>query len=220
MAKRNKIKLPSTISETIYQYLKKEIIEGRLKPKQRIIEREISKLFNVSSTPVREALYRLTAEKYLVFNARKEVFVQETTLTEVKELYEIVRILDKLALEKFFENLRDKDINELKAMTVKLGEYYKKNKINLYLKQNLRIHQKIWEKSKRKYLQETLAQIMEKISIFRKYVSPFSEPLSIEKSYKDHLKLMKAIENRDIDSIQKIISSHWGEEFYIYEKKQ
>ena len=146
MAKRNKIKLPSTISETIYQYLKKEIIEGRLKPKQRIIEREISKLFNVSSTPVREALYRLTAEKYLVFNARKEVFVQETTLTEVKELYEIVRILDKLALEKFFENLRDKDINELKAMTVKLGEYYKKNKINLYLKQNLRIHQKIWEK--------------------------------------------------------------------------
>jgi len=220
LAKKNIIKLPNTIGETIYQYLKKEIIQGRLKPKQRILEREISKLFNVSSTPVREALYRLAAEKYLVFNARREVLVQETNLAEVKELYEIVRILDKLAFEKFFENIIDKDINELKAMTVKLGEYYKKNNINLYLQQNLRIHQKIWKKSKRKYLQETLAQLMEKISIYRKHVSPFSEPLSIEKSYKDHLKLMKAIENRNIDSIQKIISSHWGEEFYVYEKDQ
>jgi len=102
--------LPSTISETIYKYLKNSIIEGELEPNQRVQEREIAELFKVSTTPVREAFQRLAAEKNLVINARKEVVVASLTLEEIDELFEIVRLLEAFALKKALSRLTDDDI--------------------------------------------------------------------------------------------------------------
>jgi len=218
MAERRKVfELPSTISETIYQYMKKAIINGEFKPNQRLQEKEIAKLFNVSSTPVREAFFRLAAETYLVINARKEVLVEEKTLAEVKELYEVVRALDILALRKAREILRDKDIDELKRMTKKLSEYYKKKNIQSYLQQNLKIHDKIWQSCGNKFLYEILSHLMEKIAIYRtsNEFSAFSAPHALEKSHRDHLRLLKAIESRNIVELKKLASAHWGEEFFF-----
>jgi len=55
MKKKKPFGAPETISEAIYKYLKKAIIEGVLKPNQRIQEKEIAQLFGVSTTPAREA---------------------------------------------------------------------------------------------------------------------------------------------------------------------
>jgi DNA-binding GntR family transcriptional regulator len=218
MAIRGKtFELPSTISETIYQYMKKAIINREFKPNQRLQEKEIAKLFNVSSTPVREAFFRLAAEDYLVIDARKQVLVKEKTLEEVKELYEVVRALDIFASKKAINILTIKDIDELKRMTKKLGEYYKKRNIQNYLQQNLKIHDTAWQSCGNKFLYETLSNLMEKISMYRmgNEFSPFSEPHALEKSYRDHLKLLKAIESKNIVELEKLVSAHWGEEFFL-----
>lgn len=218
MALRGKtFELPTTISETIYNFIKNAIIKGEFKPNQRLQEKEIAKLFNVSSTPVREAFFRLAAEDYLVINVRKQVLVKKKTLEEVKEFYEVVRALDIFALKRTTINLNEKDINELKRMTMKLGEYYKDNKIQNYLQQNLKIHDKIWQSCGNKFLYETLSNLMEKISVYRmgNEFSPFSEPHALEKSYRDHLNLMKFIKSRNIVELEKLASAHWGEEFFL-----
>ncbi len=77
------LELPRTISETIYLHLKKAIVSGELRPGQRVQEKDIAALFKVSSTPVREAFFRLAAERYLAINARKEVLVQGASIEEV-----------------------------------------------------------------------------------------------------------------------------------------
>lgn len=215
--KNKNFKLPATISETIYQHIKKAIIEGDLNPDQRLQEKEFAKVFNVSSTPVREAFLRLSAEGYLVMNTRREVVVARKTLSEVKELYEVVRALDMLAIKKSLKNFTQKDIQTLKKMTQKLGEYYKNKNVQSYLQQNLRFHDKVWQACKNEYLYETLTQLMEKIAIYRRHeeFSPFSEPHALDKSYKDHKNLMKAIEARNFEQLEKLISSHWGEEFFV-----
>jgi len=64
------LELPKTLAETIYLHIKKRIIND-LEPNQRITEKEITDLFNVSSTPVREAIHRLCAEKYCRKSERK-----------------------------------------------------------------------------------------------------------------------------------------------------
>lgn len=220
-AKEKVFEIPRTISETIYQYLKKAIISGEFKPKQRVLEKEISRFFQVSSTPVREAFLRLAAEKYLVIDARRQVLVRETTLNAVKELYEVVRALDGLAASKAVKRLTDQEIAVLKKMTQKLGEYYEKKKIQSYLEQNLKIHDQIWKSCGNKFLYETLNQLMEKIAIYRRHsgFQPFAVPSAIEKSYSDHLRIMDAIEKKDLARLKKIIIVHWGEEFFI-EKNQ
>ncbi len=216
MSRREKtLELPRTISETIYLHLKKAIVSGELKPGQRVQEKDIAALFNVSSTPVREAFFRLAAERYLAINARKEVLVQGASIEEVRELYEVVRALDLYAVKKLAGTLAEGDIRTLQTMTRKLGEYYEANDHQRYLEQNLRIHDWLWRANGNASLHETLTQLMEKIAIYRKSngFSPFADQKALDKSYADHVGILNALERGDRAALESIISSHWGEEF-------
>ena len=215
--KPSDFQVPATLSETIYQSLKKALIDGDIKPGQRLQEKEIAALFNTSSTPVREAFFRLAAEKYLVINARKEVLAQDTTQEEVRELYEIVRALDILALRKTLARIKDDDIRDLREMTAELGRCHDADDHQSYLEQNLRIHDKIWSFCGSLSLYETLSELMAKIAIYRRKTdfSPFSAPPALEKSFRDHREIFRLIEARDMAGLEKLIEAHWGEEFFV-----
>lgn len=216
---KNKIlEVPITISETIYRYLRKAIIEGDLRPDQRIHEREIAELFNVSTTPVREAFRKLSAEKYLIINARKEVVVASATLEEIKELFELVRLLDAFAVKKALKELSDKEIEELKKMTKKMGNFYKQKKIQSYVKENLKIHDKLWNACGNKFVYQSLVNLAEKSTFFGNQMFSLAADQTknhsiFDKSYKDHINLMEALEKRDSKAVEKILILHWGRGF-------
>ena len=220
MRKNKTFEVPETISEAIYRYLKKAIIEGDLKPNQRIQEKEIARLFNVSTTPAREAFQRLSAEKYLAINARKEVNVVSATVKEIKEVFEVVRILDACATRKAVTNLSDDDIRDLKEMTRVLANLFKQKKIGPYVKQNLKIHFRIWKECGNSFLYESLVSLGEKFTFYgNQLFAIIDSPTFFKSSFGDHAKLMKAIETRDSDKAEKIISTHWGGEGFLSEAK-
>jgi DNA-binding GntR family transcriptional regulator len=211
MMKKMSLEPPATISETIYRYLKKAIIEGELKPRQKVPEKEIAKLFNVSTTPTREAFQRLSAEKYLTIDARREVFVTAVTPEEILEIFEVVRVLDALASRKALENLTKADIDELKEMTGELRDLYDRKKIDLYVKQNLKIHYRIWKACGNNFLYQSLFNLGEKFTFFSNQLfALIDNPSFNEKSLQDHLDLVKAIERKDAESVEKILIVHWG----------
>jgi len=214
--KNKSLKPPITISETIFQYVKKSIINGKFKPNQRLQEKEIAKIYSVSTTPVREAFQRLSAEKYLILNARKEVIVAELSSKQIKELYEIIRVLDVFSSKKALENITDKDISELKKKTDKLSEFYKKKNIPSYIKQSTRIHEILWKNCGNELVYQSLLDLMEKATAFGDIVTSdfLSIPLYFERSYKDHIELMAAVENKDAEEVGKILNSHWGKDYY------
>lgn len=207
--------IPTTLSEAIYRYLKDAIIKGQIKPGERLQEKEIAVLFNASSTPVREAFFRLSAEKYIIMSARREVVVNKPSYASVQELYEIVRTLDKLAVGKVLPNLTDDDISELKKMTGELEKCYRRKDRRQYLEENLKIHDRIWRVCGNGFLYELLVEVMNKIAIYRRTTdfSPFSDAPSLDKSFQDHMRLMSLIEAKDMPGLTELIDSHWGEEF-------
>ncbi|MFP4081153.1 MAG: GntR family transcriptional regulator [Candidatus Aminicenantes bacterium] len=211
--------IPTTISETLYKYLKNAIMEGKLSPNQRIQEKEIAELFKVSTTPVREAFQRLSAEQYIIINSRKEVVVASATLEEIKELFELMRILDTFATEKSLKTLSDKDITELKKWTKKLNYYYKQKKIVPYFKQNMKIHDKLWSLCGNNLLYQTLVNMTEKCLFYANQLLLLTDNRAwLNQSHKDHLDLIKAVEKRDDKSLKKILLSHWGKGFLGEEK--
>ena len=211
------IPAPATISETIFQALKKAIIDGEIKPGQRLQEKEIAALFHASVTPVREAFFRLAAEEYLVINARKEVLVQDATLEEVQELYEIVRVLDKYAVRNALKTFGAADIERLREMTAELGRLHEAGDHQGYLEQNLGIHDVIWRACGNHFLYETLTELMGKIGIYRRKseLPPFSSTKALAKSYQDHRNILHLIETGNLKALEKLIDAHWGEEFVV-----
>ncbi len=210
MDNKAQMERPPTISEIIYQYIKKAVLAGELRAKQRIIEKEIAELFKVSQTPVREAIRKLSGEKYLIINARKEIIVAGASWKEVQELYEVVGFLDFPAVLKAMETLDAKALDELKRITNKLEPLLTMEQSDQYMDLTMKIHDRVWLACGNKFLYQTLTQLVEKIKFFcRQGLSPYPEYPAMMRSHEDHCHLITAIEKKDIPRIKEIIDRHW-----------
>ena len=214
MVKSRSLKLPTTYSETIYHYIKKEIMDGNVDPGKRVQEKNIAELFGVSTTPVREAFQRLSAEDFLIITARREVIVAKVSLMKIKELFEVVRVLDAVATKKAMKRLTDEDLDKIKKMTKRMSVFYEQKQTQPYFKLNLRIHDMLWKLNPNKFLYQSLVNLAEKCSFYaNQLLSLLPNQDYLDSSYKDHLELTAAIEKRDAKKVEKILKSHWGKGF-------
>ena len=107
---------PRTLSEVIYNHLKNAIITANLRPNQKIQEKEIAALFNVSTTPVREAIRRLAGEGLIKTSSHKEAVVAELSYKELMDVYEAIVCIDAMSARLAFSR-------NLALVTASVGEY-------------------------------------------------------------------------------------------------
>lgn len=212
--------VPATISETIYRYLKNAIVDGELKPNEKITERKIAQVFKVSPTPVREAFQRLSAEGLIRLNARREVTISSVTIQEIVEIFEAIRVNDIYATEKALKNLSDEKILKIRELTEKMKEFYKKKDFPHYYDVNLRVHELIWKECGNKYLYKTLTDLSQKLFIHKNLVFVLTQnPKFFAQSYQDHLDLLKAVSQRDVKAASQVLASHWASGILNKKKK-
>jgi DNA-binding GntR family transcriptional regulator len=209
---------PATLGESIYEHLKKAIIEGSLRPGQRLMEKDFAKLFKASTTPVREAFQKLSAEKYVVINSRKDVTVAAVTRKEISELFEVVRVLDALAARRAIPNLSEGDLRELRGMTDRLGDFYRQDRVNDYVLENMRIHERLWRAGGNDFLHQVLSSSADRYAFLSNHLFSLVKGSAgraafFERSFQDHVDLMEALEGRDTQAAEKILLSHWGKGF-------
>jgi len=208
--KSKSLKQVSTISEVIYANLKESILRRKLKPNQRVKIREIADFLGVSQTPVREAIQRLAAEKFLIISARSDVKVVDVGVEESMMLGELIQVLDTGCIHKAIESITDKGIEELKNLNEKLGEYYETKQVDMYIQQNHKIHKKIWKLYKNDVIYQTLNQAVERMFIVEgSYLSYFTDSDYLKTSWESHCQLLEAIARRDTAAAEKALSTHW-----------
>ncbi|WP_284292986.1 GntR family transcriptional regulator [Luteimicrobium album] len=86
-----------SLSTKIYVELRERIIQGRIRPGERIRERDLAEELDVSRIPLREAFPRLEAEGFIRTVPRRGAVVSELTLRDVEELFEVRSSLEVLA---------------------------------------------------------------------------------------------------------------------------
>lgn len=79
-----------------YERLRADIVTGRLRPNERLVEADLADRLEVSRTPVRECLQRLATEG-LVANRRRGWVVHEHTPDEIREVYDLRAALEGFA---------------------------------------------------------------------------------------------------------------------------
>jgi DNA-binding GntR family transcriptional regulator len=75
------------LTDDVYERLRRAIVRGELRPNQRLIEADLAQRLEVSRTPIREALQRLTLDR-LVVSQRRCWVVREHRPDEIREIYE------------------------------------------------------------------------------------------------------------------------------------
>ncbi|MFJ9210731.1 GntR family transcriptional regulator [Streptomyces sp. NPDC102264] len=85
------------VRERVLTALRQDIIAGRLRPGDRLVERELAERFEVSRVPVREAIRALVAEGFVLFETPRRTVVRRLTQADVDELFELREALEVYA---------------------------------------------------------------------------------------------------------------------------
>src|SRR5579871_2702194 len=88
----------ATVAELAVEALRSLIVDGTLKPGERINEVRLAGQLGVSRTPLREALNRLAAEHAVTGTPNVGYVVHPLTIEEFEQIYDIRPILDPEAL--------------------------------------------------------------------------------------------------------------------------
>src|SRR4051812_38751246 len=89
-----RLKIPENLTQTAYRLIRDAILQGKLNSRQRLTEEYFSQEFQISKSPIREALNKLEAEGLVQIVARRGAFVREFSGEDVNEIYEMREILE------------------------------------------------------------------------------------------------------------------------------
>lgn len=207
----SKYPLPRTMSEFIYNNLKAAIINSKLKANQRINEKELAERFRVSRTPVREAVLKLAAEGFVQIDSYRRAVVKEISYKELKEIFEVLGALDRLAVSLAVDNLTLKDTKKLEQLAKKMEKNCTPNSIEKYLELNVAFHNEIWKAVPNKLLVETLHSVRDKLSRYNyAQIYAFKKPGTLERSMQQHRELLKAIIAKNKEKLRNLIVKHRG----------
>lgn len=85
------------MADSVFQILRKAILEGKLAPGERLLEQELSRELNVSRTPLREAIRSLESAGLVIREPNRTARVAPLYIEEMIELSTVREVLEGLA---------------------------------------------------------------------------------------------------------------------------
>lgn len=101
------------LHEELADQLRRLIIEGDLRPGEKISEKLLCDQFAVSRTPLREALKILMTEGLVLLTPNRGASVTELTIDDLEELFPIIGALEALSGELACQSITDEEIELL-----------------------------------------------------------------------------------------------------------
>lgn len=203
--------IPKTLSESVYNNLRTGIINNELKAGQRIYEKEIAKLYGVSTTPVREAFFKLSAEGYISIDSHRKASVKKISFKELEDIFMLMGDLDALAVSQVVDHITPGCIREIEELIAEMEEIWKSSFVERFLELNVAIHYKIWSVVPNKVLERTLHYVHGQLLRYNyaRYVA-FQDPEIMRRSLIEHKKILNALRNKNKRDIKKFIKTHWS----------
>lgn len=108
-----------TRSEAVLEVLRAALLDGQFRPGERLMEQTLSKMLNVSRTPIRTALYKLSGEGLVDHEPNKGYVARGFTLRELSDAYGMRSLAEgmaaRLAAERGFSPEAARQMEEVLA---------------------------------------------------------------------------------------------------------
>lgn len=197
-----------------YERIRSAIVESRYAPGQRLIEQKIAEEFELSRTPVREAIRRLEAEGLVVAERNRGAVVRSISADEVRDLYELRGRLESYAAELAAVRISDEQLGRLRAA---VSEFHvlaldvasappDLEHVRRISEANRQIHDVIVESAHHERLSTMLARTVDIPLVFRAFRSFSADELGRSDLF--HGLILEAIEARDSARAARLMAEH------------
>ncbi len=190
----------------VFHRIREDILRGKYKQNEALIEIKISEELGVSRTPVREAIRQLELEGLVTSIPNKGAIVTGISSKDIEDIYAIRSLIEGLAARWAAQNITDEQISELEEI-VYLSEFHlsKRNFDQLYELDN-RYHEKLYEISNSKILKHVLSDFHHYVQRVRK--ASLSSVERAEKSILEHKAILEAMKSGDYQKVEALTNNH------------
>jgi len=192
--------LPDIIKENIID----EIMQGKLKSGDKLVEARYSEMFGTSRGPVREAFYLLNIEGYVEKIPRKGTIVKGFSSGEIMNILEIRNFLEQLSIIQMDAKSRGICVHEMRKIITEM------ERPNIEAKElaklNYEFHFQLILASRSEVIQNTYSRMatqlisLQTISIIKKEIT--------NNSLEEHKQIMHYLGNGDIDDASVLLKKH------------
>lgn len=181
----------TNLATIIYTQIKEDIFSFKFKPGQRFTETDIAEKYEVSRTPIRQALYRLEQEGYVNVHFRSGWEIKPLDFTFYAELFDLRMIIEKEAVKRLCEHHQEsEELEYLKQLWLVEAKDYNQNAKEL-IQQSEDFHCALVRAAGNQQMAKIHHEISEKIRIVLSLGA--MREFDIEHAYQDHAAILRCI---------------------------
>ncbi len=204
------IKRP-TLHQELVDRIRDLVIEDRLKPGEKVPEKELCEAFGVSRTPLREALKVLASEGFVELQTNRGARVAEVTREELQDTFPVIARLEQLAGELACVQLSDAEIARIDDKHKAMVAAFEARDRPRYFKENQSIHQALINGANNKILQDHHKLLAAKIKRARFMVNLSDERWAT--AIAEHEIMIAQLRARDAEQLGQTMKHHIENKF-------
>jgi DNA-binding GntR family transcriptional regulator len=196
-----------TLHDGVVARLRDFIVEGHLRPGERVPERQLCENLGVSRTPLREALKVLAAEGLVELSPNRGARIREFTPENIREFFEVLASLESAAGRLACQRISEESLSEIEELHYRMYGHYMRRELPDYFRLNQAIHERIVEAAKNQTLQASYDSLTARMRQLR-YSANTIERDRWGQAMREHEQMIDALRRRDGRELADILFEH------------
>ncbi|TFW35394.1 GntR family transcriptional regulator [Massilia horti] len=184
-----------TASRRVYQSLRQRIVEMRMLPRERIVERDIAEEFGTSRTPVHEAVLRLADEGLIEVVPRSGTFVARIPLDGLEQAMLVRDALETAIIEKAATRATPGCVDRLRAILAQQEAAIESGDLHAFHRTDELFHSTLAELSGYPGVWPIIAQAKIQVDRYRQLTLPLAGRM--QEVLKQHRDVLDAVASGD-----------------------
>jgi DNA-binding GntR family transcriptional regulator len=197
---------PSSLHEEVATRLRNMVFDRQLAPGQWIDELALARDWQISRTPLREALKVLAAEGLVVPVPRQGCRVAEMSEDDADQLLPVMALLEGRCAFEAVRKATEADIRRLQRLHEQLEKHAATKDIEGYYRANHEFHSAVQELAGNRWLDRATGDLRRFVRLLRG--RQLHWPGRIEASINEHRVLLDAIVQRDAARAERVMHDH------------
>lgn len=198
--------MEKNLKNQIYTKIKQDILLCKLRPGDRLFDKDLAEQMQVSRTPVREALLLLTNDRLLTAESRSGFIVRRISMTEIRQFFEIRKRLVDYAAELLVDCAQPEDIALLESCAALSEKCYAEGRMEDHVLACADFHKALREATHCEIYVRIMENLNDIMTMFRALT--IGIPDSVNISINEHRNIIAAIKSGDLDSVKNALLGH------------
>ncbi|GAB4560189.1 MAG: GntR family transcriptional regulator [Anaerolineae bacterium] len=192
--------------DLVYDSLRAAILQGDLRPGERLIIDDLAAELGVSQIPVREALQQLQADGFVTIEPYVGATVADLQAEGIVEIFALLEAMESISSQIAAQRMTEQDLAEIEAHLRAMDGMV--TDLDQWSEANIQLHQLLCEKAGTRLVGMLMRKVADHWERMRRIYLNDVFAYRVADAQREHWLILEALKSRDLERIAQIVREH------------